>query len=61
MSILVLHGPNLNLLGIREPGVYGLTTLAQIDEEMPHAGKKTGITGRGLEGLTDSVLKVFGV
>ena len=30
-------------------------------EEMPHAGKKTGITGRGLEGLTDSVLKVFGV
>lgn len=30
-------------------------------EEMPHAGKKTGVTGRGLEGLTDSVLKVFGV
>jgi hypothetical protein len=36
------------------PGFY-------VYEEMPHAGKRTGITGRGLEGLTDSLLKVFGV
>jgi hypothetical protein len=37
-----------------EPGVY-------VYEEMPYAGKKSGITGRGLEGLTDGLLKVFGI
>ena len=42
MQILVLHGPNLNLLGTREPGVYGSTTLAQIDAELAKIAAQEG-------------------
>lgn len=42
-KILVLHGPNLNLLGSREPDVYGTDTLASIDQRLRERGKKAGI------------------
>lgn len=38
--MLVLHGPNLNLLGLREPGVYGTITLAQINDSLKHDAAK---------------------
>jgi 3-dehydroquinate dehydratase-2 len=44
MKILVLHGPNLNLLGEREPEVYGRTTLAEIDAGLKEQGAKRGAT-----------------
>ena len=40
--VLVLHGPNLNLLGTREPHIYGGETLAQIDERLTAAGRSAG-------------------
>lgn len=42
MQILVLHGPNLNLLGTREPEVYGTQTLAQIDDELQRIAAAAG-------------------
>lgn len=42
MKFLVLHGPNLNLLGEREPEVYGTTTLAEIDANLINLAKERG-------------------
>ncbi len=41
--ILVVHGPNLNLLGTREPKIYGTTTLGQIDDELRSFGQTLGV------------------
>ena len=43
-KILVVHGPNLNLLGTREPQHYGSTTLADIDKGLSDGAKKAGVT-----------------
>jgi len=42
LRILVIHGPNLNLLGTREPEIYGATTLAEIDAELSSLAKQAG-------------------
>ena len=41
--VLVLHGPNLNLLGTREPGIYGRSTLAEIHRAMESQGRAAGV------------------
>ncbi len=42
MKILILHGPNLNLLGTREPEVYGSMTLDDINNKLIELGKELG-------------------
>ena len=44
--VLVLHGPNLNLLGNREPEVYGTLSLAEIDDRLLAYGEKIGLEVR---------------
>lgn len=42
LKILVLHGPNLNLLGLREPTIYGQTSLAEINTDLVQLGQSLG-------------------
>jgi len=44
LSILVIHGPNLNLLGTREPGHYGIETLADINQELMNLADKLDVS-----------------
>jgi 3-dehydroquinate dehydratase-2 len=42
LRVLVIHGPNLNLLGTREPEIYGTTTLQEIDDRLAAEAKEYG-------------------
>jgi 3-dehydroquinate dehydratase-2 len=46
MRVLILHGPNLNLLGEREPEIYGHMSLAEIDRRVERRGRELGIEVR---------------
>jgi 3-dehydroquinate dehydratase-2 len=54
--ILVLHGPNLNLLGMREPTHYGSDTLADIDARLQAHAQKAGMMLECLQSNSEAVL-----
>jgi 3-dehydroquinate dehydratase-2 len=43
LNVLVLHGPNLNLLGTREPKIYGSTTLEEVNQRLAEIGQRVGV------------------
>ena len=55
-SVLVLHGPNLNLLGLREPGIYGVSTLAQIDSQLVELGESLDIAVNSVQSNHEGIL-----
>ncbi|MEL6437989.1 MAG: type II 3-dehydroquinate dehydratase [Cyanobacteria bacterium J06621_8] len=54
--MLVLHGPNLNLLGLREPEIYGTTTLEQINTLLAQDAKKLQIKIECLQSNSEGIL-----
>ena len=56
MNVLVLHGPNLNLLGTREPEVYGSVTLPDIERELTQIAKEAGSNLQTLQSNHEGVL-----
>ena len=55
-KILVMHGPNLNLLGEREPAVYGRTTLADIDADLAARATAAGHSLESVQANAEHVL-----
>jgi 3-dehydroquinate dehydratase-2 len=55
-SILVLHGPNLNLLGVREPGIYGSETLSLINRRLKEKADQVGATLEAMQSNSEGDL-----
>ncbi len=56
MHILVLHGPNLNMLGTRQPEIYGATTLQQINDAIAEAAQAENATVRAFQSNYEGAL-----
>jgi 3-dehydroquinate dehydratase II len=56
LNVMILHGPNLNLLGLREPGIYGVSTLAQIDARAIEVGKSLDVVVTPIQSNHEGVL-----
>ena len=59
VKFLVLHGPNLNLFGRREPHIYGHTTLAQIDAQLASLASELGVQLETIQSNHEGVLVDF--
>ena len=56
LNILVMHGPNLNLLGTREPAQYGSTTLVEINQRLRDKAKAAGVALESFQSNTEGAL-----
>lgn len=56
LKVLILHGPNLNMTGFREPDVYGKKPLDEIDDDIKAEAEKLGIEVRILQSNSEGIL-----
>ncbi|HEY5904128.1 MAG TPA: type II 3-dehydroquinate dehydratase [Anaerolineales bacterium] len=56
MKVLILHGPNLNLLGERQPEVYGSLTLDEVNQRLVDLGRELGVEVRTLQSNHEGAL-----
>ncbi|HGJ67415.1 TPA: type II 3-dehydroquinate dehydratase [bacterium] len=59
LKILVIHGPNLNLLGKREPSIYGLQTLTEINQDIEDLAKKLDVELKIIQSNSEGIIVSF--
>ena len=65
MKLLIINGPNLNMLGIREPGIYGKNTFADLLELIQHTAEELGVEAEQYQSnhegcLVDKIQEAYG-